>query len=170
MKKISWTCLFLFLLLSTGCRPDGVIPPADMEKLFCAFYEADACIEVLSETGTPVDHPDSLRVYLPVIEQMGYTKEDFRVSMDYYLHHPDRLNDLFQRVGKRMARERGGLQTTEEVEEEAPVDPKTIREGAEAAAEEIREGVPAPEKKDRKRLSRRAAKQTEVELQIEEVH
>ena len=69
-----------------------------------------------------------------------------------------------------MARERGGLQTTEEVEEEALVDPETIREGAEAAAEEIREGVPAPEKKDRKRLSRRAAKQTEVELQIEEVH
>lgn len=105
VKKIPSIFLFCALLLTVGCRPEGVIPADDMEALFRSFYLADAAVELKNETDGTERNADSLQVYLPLVEQMGYTEEDFRTSLDYYLHHPNQLSAMFQRISRRLAQD-----------------------------------------------------------------
>lgn len=105
VKKIPSIFLFCALLLTAGCRPEGVIPADDMEALFRSFYLADAAVELKNETDGTERNADSLQVYLPLVEQMGYTEEDFRTSLDYYLHHPNQLSAMFQRISRRLAQD-----------------------------------------------------------------
>lgn len=162
VKKIPQTCLLSMLLLTAGCRPEGVIPPEDMETLFRSFYLADARIELAREAGTAVS--DSLRVYLPIVEQMGYTEEDFRLSMTYYLHHPAKLSQMFERIGRNLEKEAGGTEQEEDSADAGP-DAVQIREGAEPSAEMV-EAVEMPadrQKKKAKRRSKRVSDRPEEE-------
>ena len=104
LKKIIWAG-GLCLVLLTGCRPEGIISPDDMVNLFTEFYEADACIETLGYGNYEITkHVDSLRVYEPIIERYGYTKEMFRESLTYYLRKPDEIISIYDRVYDRLSK------------------------------------------------------------------
>ena len=134
VKKYFWAGL-LCLLFVSGCRPEGIIPPDDMVSLFTGFYEADACIESAEQGRSEMYRRiDSLRVYRPILAQYGYTAEDFRASLRYYLTKPDELSDIFDKVCDRLTK------LSEEAERQAAL------EAEKAEVEEVAEGV---DKEDR---------------------
>ena len=173
------TLLCGLLMLSPGCRPDDVIPRDDMVTLFSEFYLADASIDVVNSSSTVVRGLDSLRVYAPILEKMGYSKEDFRTSLSYYLHHPDDMEIIFTQVEKRLAKQAekisetevdlGDLRISEEEEEEIleGTEPEIEKEGETekvSQAEEQSETETAVTKRGRKKMSRKDLKKLEEEL------
>ena len=178
MKKSARFCIVaLFFVLSgtVSCRPEGIIPPDVMESLFTDFYRADALIDLANEqhSDAPV-RVDSLRVYLPVIERQGYTKEEFRTSMDYYLRHPDDLSKIFSRVKARLdneAKAAGKRISLEDLEreEEAVEEEERPSEGSEPQIERAEDttqvrGVRKDRPVKRKKVSKKELKQLEEEL------
>lgn len=189
VKKWLFAGLLCLLLLPSGCRPEGIIPPGDMETLFAAFYMADASIETLNATsGTPTFRPDSLRVYQPIIEGHGYTEDAFRASLDYYLHRPSDMVKMFKHVRVRLEQEADRpveqLDTEDAGEEE--IDPEEadgavtkhprgiVKEGVEPELERepgdlpevkrVPDLVPKPEKKPDPKPSRKRKKMSKEDL------
>ena len=123
VKKWLFSGLLCLLLLPSGCQPEGIIPPRDMETLFAEFYLTDACVETMnSVSGSPTFRPDSLRVYQPLIEKHGFTEDEFRASLAYYLHHPSDMVKIFKHVRVRLEQEADrpvDRMDTEEVELDA---------------------------------------------------
>ena len=167
----------LLLQLLPGCKPEGVIPPGDMESLLADFYKADATIQLLNESSTPVSI-DSMRVYLPIVESYGYTKEEFRSSLEHYLHHPDQMTKIYKHLRAKLEQEavRPTSVVSEEEEEETgenlrkgenlPVrEDISTGEGTEPAIERVEEEKPVKQsKKNRKKLSKEEIKRLEEEL------
>ena len=97
VKKTILIFVLVLLPLLPGCKQEGIIPPGDMESLLADFYKADATIQLLNEGSTPVAL-DSMRVYLPIVESYGYTKDEFRASLEHYLHRPDQMAKMFKHL------------------------------------------------------------------------
>ena len=191
VKKWLVSGFLCLLLLPSGCRPEGIIPPSDMENLFAEFYLADACIETTNaEAGSPTFRPDSLRVYQPIIEGHGFTEDEFRTSLAYYLHRPSDMSKMFKHVRVRLEQEadrpvaRIDTEDAEEVEDRIDLEeedgavtkhPKGIvKEGVEPALErepgdlpEVKRApdlTPKPEKKPDPKPSRKRKKMTKEDL------
>jgi len=142
LRLFSSFFFFGIVLMSSGCQPEGIIPKDDMAALFSEFYKADACIDAANASFGRTVGMDSLRVYQPIIEQYGYTKEMFRSSVEYYLHRPDALNKIFNKVSARLKKEA-------EKTSDSEADDGKIREEQEDEGIEIPEGVePEIEKED----------------------
>ena len=104
LKKLFWSAALCLVMLS-GCRPEGIIPPDEMVDMLTAFYEADAVIETVgSATSEITRHTDSLRVYGPIIERYGYTAETFRESLTWYLRKPDEIISIYDKVLARVTK------------------------------------------------------------------
>lgn len=104
LKKVFWSTALCLMILS-GCRPEGIIPPDEMVDMLTAFYEADAVIETVgSATSEITRHTDSLRVYEPIIERYGYTAETFRESLTWYLRKPDEIISIYDKVLARVTK------------------------------------------------------------------
>lgn len=104
LKKLFWSTALCLMILS-GCRPEGIIPPDEMVDMLTAFYEADAVIETVgSATSEITRHTDSLRVYGPIIERYGYTAETFRESLTWYLRKPDEIISIYDKVLARVTK------------------------------------------------------------------
>ena len=132
LKKVIWAGVLCLVLLS-GCRPEGIIPPDDMVNLFTEFYEADACIETAGNRSSEVvRHIDSLRVYEPIIERYGYTRDAFLESLTYYLRKPDEITSIYDQVYERLKKR------SEETEERV----------ARLEAEEAEKNVEGKDKED----------------------
>ncbi len=181
LRLFSSFFFFGIVLMSSGCQPEGIIPRDDMVALFSEFYKADACIDAANASFGRTGGMDSLRVYQPVIEQYGYTKEMFRSSVEYYLHRPDELNKIFNKVNVRLKKEAektsdgeeddGKIREEQEDELEEPGEDELevkeqkdkvidIREGVEPEIEKedvLKEEKPEPvlEKKDRNKPVRK---------------
>lgn len=193
VKKWLFAGVLCLMLLPAGCRPEGIIPPADMENLFAEFYLADACIETMnSSVGNGLFYPDSVRVYQPIIEKQGYSEDAFRESLDYYLHRPSEMVKIFKHVHARLELEADRpvekLDTEDAEEEEAPdqeeeetvTEKKPVKEGIEPEIErepgELPTVKPVPEQlqkeekpapkpaKKRKRMTKSDLKRLEKEL------
>lgn len=182
MKEIARVCvivLFSVLPAVSACRPEGIIPPDAMVSLFTEFYQADATIELTNEisAASPV-RVDSLRVYLPIIMEKGYTKEDFRASMDYYLRHPDDMSKIIGKVKARLdheAKEAGKRidPMSLDMEEEEDAVEERRAEGTEPKLEQLEDSLPVKGvRKDkpvrRKKVSKRDLKKLEEELKEKE--
>ena len=119
LKKWLFSGLLCLMLLPSGCKPEGIIPSGDMETLFAEFYLSDACIESMNAvSGSPTFRPDSLRVYQPVIEKHGFTEDEFRTSLAYYLHRPSDMTKIFKHVHVRLEQEADRRIERVDIEEE----------------------------------------------------
>ena len=101
VKNWCFAGLFALALIVSGCRPEEVIAPDEMVAIFTDFYLTDATVEVANTASThgPV-RVDSVRMYQPLLEKRGYTKEQFRNSLSYYMHRPDDMDAIFKRVNE----------------------------------------------------------------------
>ncbi len=175
-------CSAVFLFLLAGCQPEGIIPPKDMSSLIASFYEADATIDLIQEGAPSRANFDSLRVYSPLLAARGYNDEDFRRSIDYYLHEPKKLMKVFTQAHDELQKlaDRQSAALLEENNESDTMDrdaterePQVVHEleeGTEPSIEKLDEPTDAPAKPERKQPQRRQRKKmTKQELkQLEE--
>ena len=160
--------IFLSFLLLTGCQPEGIIPPRDMSSLVAAFYQADATIDEVEEGSHGRLNFDSLRVYRPILEARGYTDEDFRTSLDYYLHEPKTLEKIFSQARDellKMADRQPGEDLLDVEDREEPVLQEGVeKEDLELEEEKALEQKVTKQRRQRKNMSRQELKQLEKEL------
>ena len=171
LKKAIILVGIAWALLLTGCKEEeGIIPPAEMSALFAEFYLADAGVEKAQEDGSKeMRYVDSLRVYEPILEAHGYSKEAFRTSLNHYLHDPAKLTKIFQRTCTQLEaladQEVGQLDMEDagEVDEPSGLPGPALMEGTEPEAEKPVEKT-RPQRKMRKKMTRDELKQLEEEL------
>ena len=193
VKKWLFAGLLCLMWLPAGCRPEGIISPADMENLFAEFYLADACIETMnSSVHDGLFYPDSIRIYQPIIEKQGFSEDAFRASLDYYLHRHSEMVKIFKHVHSRLEldadRPVEKIDTEDVEEEDAPeqmeeeiaTEKKAVKEGIEPEIEREPGNLPAvkpvqekPQKEEnpapkpankRKRMTKSDLKRLEEEL------
>ena len=105
------------LVCICSCSEGGkVIPRSKMAKIYADMFIVDAWI-----TAAPYESrklADSTRVYEPIFNDYGYTTEDYRASVSYYLQDPDRFSRILKKTGQILKLEIDGLQHEMDVRSE----------------------------------------------------
>ncbi len=87
------------LLLSCRGGDERVIPRGKLSRIYEELYLADRWADSKSEYRLQVDTTD---FYESVLESYGYTAEDFRASVEYYLNDPERFSRILKKSAARL--------------------------------------------------------------------
>ncbi len=112
IKIIYTISILLWAVFSmTGCNKntDKIISKADMANIIADMYLAD---QILEEGSPERLKADSMLVYLPIIEKYGYTLEDYKNSITYYLQEEDTYKQLHIRARKMLSKRAEELKGT----------------------------------------------------------
>lgn len=94
-NRIIYTFFILSLAVFSlvGCNKDKakVIDKSDMAKIIADLYLADQILEEGTEKRVQAD---TMLVYMPIIEKYGYTLNDYKKSIEYYLQKDDTYKKL----------------------------------------------------------------------------
>ncbi len=99
MKKQFLTVVSVAAVLACicSCSESGkVIPRSKLAKIYAEMFVVDAWLDT-----APYEirrNADTLRVYEPIFREYGYTTEDYRASISYYLQDPDRFSRILKRT------------------------------------------------------------------------
>ncbi len=78
--------LFIFLMVAmvafSGCHRAQVIPRKTLSKIYAEMFIAD---QQILNTPKMRSVADTMLVYEPIFNRYGYTADDYRASMSYYL-------------------------------------------------------------------------------------
>jgi len=94
--KLRLIILSILIGLLCCCGKNKLIPKETMVKIYHDIYLLDQSITLNQLTRLA----DTLRFYEPVIEQYGYTLDDFTESVTHYLKRPDKFKKVFADVKK----------------------------------------------------------------------
>ena len=86
----------IFLSIMASCaRKARVIPKSKLEKIYMEMLLVDQWIG-LEWSNTRV--ADTSVVYEQIFEKYGYTSNDYRKSVSYYMEDPDRFAKIFENI------------------------------------------------------------------------
>lgn len=86
----------IFLSIMASCaRKARVIPRSKLEKIYMEMLLVDQWIG-LEWSNTRV--ADTSVVYEQIFEKYGYTSNDYRKSVSYYMEDPDRFAKIFENI------------------------------------------------------------------------
>ena len=94
LKYIVFSVMLAVSALSCGKR-DKVIPRDEMAEIYAEMFVLD---QKISREPDARRMADTLLVYEPVFEAHGYTSDDYRCSMAYYIKDPDRYVRILKRT------------------------------------------------------------------------
>ncbi len=172
-KKFFFPLALALMTVLSGCQDRAPISKKDMASLFAGFYTTDARIDVLrEENALPFGGLDSLRVYQPLLDSLGYTNVQFREAMNFYLYHPEDMEDIFDRVHAILQKEyeTAELAARQEAPEkkviDAPAEPEKFErlENPDKPLKKEKPEKPETERGGRKRMSKKDLKKLEEEL------
>lgn len=99
MKKINILHIFaacVVLALSVSCMSRGrVIPRAAMSEIYAEMFMADQWINSDYKLRRMAD---TTLIYGGIFEKYGYTVNDYRRSMEYYMDDPDRYTRILKQT------------------------------------------------------------------------
>lgn len=88
----------IFLSIMASCtRRAKVIPKSKLEKIYMEMLLVDQWIGI-EWSNTRV--ADTSVVYEQIFEKYGYTSNDYRKSVSYYMEDPDRFAKIFENISK----------------------------------------------------------------------
>lgn len=96
--------LLAAVMLLAGCSDKPVIPARKMASIFHDMYLLDAQLDIENSFRNMAD---TSSVYGAVFAEYGYSEDDFRSALDYYLHHPVQLKEVIAMGHKRFDEEIG---------------------------------------------------------------
>ena len=106
---------FLILALLAGLvscsRGPKIIPADKLSAMYEEMFLLDQWIRTDAKMGRVAD---TSLVYQPILEQYGFTPEDYYYSVEYYLTEPAEFADIFQTVKNRLQRRLDELTAAEE--------------------------------------------------------
>ena len=116
-------------MLAASCAPKvEAIPPEEMQSLFYDIVIADACLD---RNTHMLRGADSMAVYTEVIERHGYTVEEVRSSIEYYIANIDEYKAIFESIKQRLEEEQEALNApAEQPEKEILIDKEEHSEAA----------------------------------------
>ena len=85
----------LVLSLLGSCRDSRVIDEEDMAKIYAEMLMTDQWI---NSTPNVRMMADTSLVYEPILKKYGYTVEDYRYSVDYYIEHHQDFADIMKQT------------------------------------------------------------------------
>lgn len=86
----------IFLSIPASCtRRARVIPKSKLEKIYMEMLLVDQWIGI-EWSNTRV--ADTSVVYEQIFEKYGYTSNDYRKSVSYYMEDPDRFAKIFENI------------------------------------------------------------------------
>ena len=103
MRRLLHIALVLLLsALALSCRGPRKIERGDMEEIVYRMLLQDQIIRM-----DPVlrRQADTSLVYEPIFKEFGYTTEDFRYSLNYYLEEPEKMEKVMEKVASRLEKE-----------------------------------------------------------------
>ena len=104
MNRVRPVILAAVLFLFSGCSGKDVIPERKMVSIIHDLYMLDAQVEAANAYANMAD---TSSVYGALLDEYGYSAEDFNRSLDCYLHRPVKFKDMFNAVHKRFEEEAG---------------------------------------------------------------
>ena len=123
--RISLAVVTAILLVAACSDGPRVIPRSKMEKICADMLVADEWMETHSPVRRAID---TSLFYEPIFRKYGYTTDDYRASLEYYMRDPLKMARMMKKVALKLEAEAARLQNSAEVEAQA-----------EAAAEEENE-------------------------------
>lgn len=94
-------------------RGPKVIPRSKMEKIYTDMLMADQWYAY--NTKNKIDIETTL-FYEPIFRKYGYTTDDFRASVEYYMRDPLRFSRMMKKIALKMDAEAQRLQNAPEAE------------------------------------------------------
>lgn len=90
---------FIAVLLCCSCRREVIIPKDKMSEIIAQLYMADQYISVYHKFSA---QRDSSRLFASIIDEYGYTAEDYRRSISYYLERKDSYKSIIVAAKERL--------------------------------------------------------------------
>ena len=104
--KMAFLAAVLAVAVGACARDGRVIPAGKMEKIYREMFLAD---QWLTENPGKRSIADTTWFYEPIFDRYGYTVEDYRRSVDYYLNDPERFSEMLGRVAEGLKLESDAL-------------------------------------------------------------
>ena len=100
-------------------RGPKVIPRSKMEKIYTDMILADQWLEYNTEYR---DDVDTSLFYEPIFHKYGYTTDDFRASVEYYMRDPLRFSRMMKKIALKMDAEAQKLRNAAGTESEVEIE------------------------------------------------
>ena len=107
-------CAVLSFLAGCSCGGSKVIPRGKMAEIYADMLVADQW--VLDNPGTRSKADTSL-VYEPIFNSYGYTTEDYRASVGYYMKDPERYSRILRNTTEILEGKIATLQELKRIED-----------------------------------------------------
>lgn len=98
--------LLISVVFVVACTPNDIIPRGKMADIYYDFYMADRYLESMNQLKLG----DSVQIYIPIIEKHGYTFDEYKATVDYYLHKPEELTKIFRLTETKVKQRRDYLE------------------------------------------------------------
>lgn len=116
MKKpfLSVVSVVAILVCICSCSKSGkVIPRSKLAKIYAEMFVVDAWLDTAPYESRRM--ADTLRVYEPIFREYGYTTEDYRASVSYYLQDPDRFSRILKKTSHILSEDIEDLHREQEI-------------------------------------------------------
>ncbi|MCD8313944.1 MAG: DUF4296 domain-containing protein [Bacteroidales bacterium] len=98
MRRRILYCLLIALVCLTSCsRRERVVPRGKMAKIYAEMFVADQ--QVFNQGQQYRAMADTSFVYEPIFEKYGYTSDDYRASVAYYIKDANRFARILRNTG-----------------------------------------------------------------------
>lgn len=106
----------LILIMSCSKKKD-IIPEDTLSQIYFDMYLTDEAVSLNYKYRRMAD---TLNIYEPIFNRYGYTSEDFRRSVNFYLERPDRFEDVFANTKIMLEKYKRGIEAILEAEGKRP--------------------------------------------------
>lgn len=121
MPKHILSLLAVFLsafILTVSCSGrNDIIPEDTMSQIYYDMYLTDEAVDLNYQYRRMAD---TLNIYEPVFNRYGYTSDDFRRSVNFYLERPDRFENVFANTKSMLEKHRREIESILEAEGKRP--------------------------------------------------
>lgn len=87
VRPLKYLLISLAVVSLASCGRGKVIPRGKMAEIYAEMFVMD---QLISNDRDSREMADTTMVYEPIFKEYGYTSDDYRRSMAYYIQDPDR--------------------------------------------------------------------------------
>ncbi|MEO6167749.1 MAG: DUF4296 domain-containing protein [Chitinophagales bacterium] len=115
--------IFVFISCRPGEEkaPSGILPKDKMIAVLFDIHVAESSVNSRGMTNIQLNQLVSLK-YEDVMKKNGTTYAIFKDSFDYYLHHPDQFEEIYQEIVNQLTAMEGKVKARQPVLKKDGVD------------------------------------------------
>jgi len=110
--KFSFSILICFLCACTTLEekiPDSILSETKFELLLKEIHLAEATFELNKSKGIEQAQNTLANSYRNIYTEKEITEEEFKLTLEYYSNHPEKLEEIYDKILKELTKERATL-------------------------------------------------------------